>query len=220
MSTATLDTRPQLRLPLPARYAMAACAVLAPALFLIAVLLHPVEITAEGREAVRQFAAGIDGYTASSWLDPIATFLWIPAVLMVGRVARTRAPVLGLTGMVLAFGLAIPVALSQGDLTYVALRSGLPVDAVTKLLDTAESVPSSVLGEGWLIGLIGLIVLGAAILRGKSAPAWAGLALIVAPLAIPASWISGSLVAVAAAWAVLAVGFAGCAVVLVRRTDT
>lgn len=219
MSTTTLDTNAQLRLPEPARFAMAACAVLAPALLLVAGLLHPVAIGAEGRDAVQQFADNIDGYTVSSWLYPIATFLWIPALLTVGRIARSGAPALGVTGMVLAFGLAIPVALNADDLAAVSLDNGLDVATTTALIESAQNLPSGVLGFSWLAGLIGVLLLGVAILRGGSAPVWAGAALIVAPLAMPAAYFSGSAVVLVAAWVLQLVGFTGCAIAHVTRAE-
>ncbi|MGH3519467.1 MAG: hypothetical protein ACRDQ7_19015 [Haloechinothrix sp.] len=219
MATTTPQTSPQLQLPMPARYAMAACAVLAPVLFATAGALHPVEVGAEGREFVQQFADNLDAYTAPSWLYPIATLLWVPALLAVARVARSQSSSLGLIGMVLAFGLAIPVGLDSNDLAYVALDNGLDAATITALMASADTLPSRILGFTWLAGLIGLIVLGIAILRGRSAPIWAGVALIVAPLAIPASWFSGWAIGLTAAWVLLAIGFTGCALSLVTRRE-
>lgn len=217
MTTATLDSGPQLRLPMPARCAMAACGVLAPVLMIVALHLHPVGVGVGDTEALPELAANLDGYLLPSWLDGIGAFLWVPALLMAGRVARTGAPTLGLVGLVLAFGLAIRIGPGLTDVAYLGLSSGLDVDATDALAKTTSELPTAVLGESWLIGLVGLVVLGVAIVRGKSAPVWGGVALIVAPVAVPVSWISGSVIAVTAAWAVLAIGFAGCALAFLSQ---
>lgn len=140
MTTTTIvDSGPQVRLPVPARYAMAACGVLAPVLFIVAIPLNPIGAGDEGADAVAGLAANIDAYLLPSWIYVIGTVLWFPASLRVGRVARANAPALGLTGLVLA------------------------------------------------------------------------------PVAVPVAWFSGSTVALMAAWAVLVVGFAGCALAFLSQ---
>lgn len=216
-TTTTFETDPQTRLPMAARNAMAACAVLAPLLTIAAIALDPVDAGLEGSDAVRALEANLDAFILPSWLYALSTFLWIPALLMVGRVARATAPALGLTGLILAFGLAIPVGPDPYDLAFIGLKSGLDVDATFAVVEAADNLPSAVLGFSWLLGLIGLVVLGIAILRGKSAPAWSGIALIIAPVAMPLSWFAVSEVALLATWAVLTVGFAGCALAFLSQ---
>ncbi|MPY81029.1 MAG: hypothetical protein GEV04_21875 [Actinophytocola sp.] len=203
-----------LYLPPVARVAMAACAVLAPLSVLAGVLVHPADIGTEDRAAVEQFAANLGDYPPVAWLHAAGLILWLPALLALGRVARPQAPRLGLAGLILALALAIPTFDYDG-LTYVALDAGLDVDTVTALVTAASSLPAGILDLLFFAGLIGLILLGVAVLRGQSAPSWAGLALIVAPLAIPVSWFSGSLAAFIAAWSVLLIGFAGCGYALI-----
>lgn len=216
-TTTTTATDPQVRLPMAARYAMAACGVLAPTLMIVAIALDPVDSGLEGADAVQALEANIDAFLLPGWLYAIAAFLWVPALLMVGRVARANAPALGLAGLILAFGLAISVGPDPYDLAYLGLKSGLDVDATFALVESADNLPSAVLGFSWLLGLIGLVILGIAILRGKSAPVWSGVALIVAPVAMPLSWFAVSGVALLATWVVLAAGFAGCALAFLSQ---
>lgn len=217
-TTTTTETDPQVRLRIAARYAMVACGVLAPMLMIVAIALDPVDSGLEGADAVQALAANIDAFILPSWLYAIAAFLWVPALLMVGRVARANAPALGLAGLILAFGLAISVGPDPYDLAYLGLKGGLDVDATFALVESAGNLPSAVLGFSWLLGLIGLVVLGIAILRGTSAPVWSGVALIVAPVAMPLSWFAVSSIAWLATWVVLAAGFAGCALAFLSQS--
>ena len=78
---------------------------------------------------------------------------------------------------------------------------------------------SGMLGFIFLPGLIGLFLLGLAALLGKTAPVWASIVLMVAPLLIPVPWFAGLGVALAAVtWLILAVGMGGVAFALVNKT--
>lgn len=203
-----------------ARYGLAACAVAFPVLFLLALLLSPFDddLTAEGREYVEQFTDDVDAYLPSLWMWTLAMIVAIPALLAVGRVARSRAPMLGLVGLILGFFFVLPTGIDTDSVIYASLKAGLDVDTTTALVDSMEDrLPVAMLSVTWFLGLIGLILLGVAILRGKSAPIWAGIALIVGPIAIPLSFFSGVAAALVVAWAVLGIGFVGCAWVLFRQ---
>ncbi|OXM72385.1 MULTISPECIES: hypothetical protein [Amycolatopsis] len=211
--------RSGLALPPVARYLMGASAVLAPLLVAVSLALD-LDIAGTSNTAIAQrMAADPDGYPATAWLAAVSTLLWVPAVLTAGRVARRNAPTLGLAGTVLAFGAALPVGLDTEALAYVALKSGVPVSTTVTMMDTAEDIPSGILGFVFFAGLAGLILLGVAIVRGHAAPVWAGAALILAAVAIPVSWFSGSGIAALVAWLVLAAGFAGCAQALITQQE-
>lgn len=200
-------------LPLPriARYALVASAELAPALTAIGLLLDPEIIGLSGNDMVRHLSQHLDEYAVQSWLAPVVAVLWIPAILTIGRVARTAAPTLGLAGLVLAFGLALPIGPDSYELAYVGLSSGLDTESTYRLLVAAESLPAAMLGWAGLLGILGILVLGVAILRGKSAPPWTAIALIVGALAIPVTWISSSAIAGVTAWVLITIGFGGVA---------
>ncbi|MCF6427544.1 hypothetical protein [Amycolatopsis tucumanensis] len=216
-----VNTEPRFGLYLPpvARYLMGVAAVLAP-LLIAAGLALDLDITGTSNTAIAQrIAADLDGYPTQAWLGAVSALLWAPAVLTAGRVARRNSPRLGLAGTVLAFGTAIPSALDTEALAYVALKSGVPVPTAVTMMDTADDIPSGILGFVFFAGLLGLILLGAAIVRGHAAPPWAGVALVVAAVAIPVSWFSGSGVAALIAWLVLTAGFAGCALALITGRE-
>jgi hypothetical protein len=208
-----------LRLPMAARTAMALCAVAAPGLITAVVQLNLVDVGVDGRAALEQFAADVDAYPPVGVLHAIAAFLWLPALLTVARVARAGAARLGLIGLVLGAGIIVPPSIDPEALSYIALTNGHGIEATQALVTSAEQLPSGFLGWSWLLGLIGLVLLGVAVLRGRSAPTWAGVALVLAPLAIPASWFAGSALALTAAWVALTLGFAGCGIALVQRRD-
>ncbi|MBB3037352.1 hypothetical protein [Hoyosella altamirensis] len=217
MNATTQSAPSHMELPVTARYLMAVSTVLAPATVVAAIFLHPVELGVEGVEAIEQFDAHRDSYLLIAWLFAISTFFWVVAILTLGRVARYYSRILGLIGMVIAFGLAIPISLDYEDLSYIALENNLEPETIAALFASADQLPSGILGFVWLAGLIGLILLGIAILRGEGAPKWAGAALIVAPLGIPAAWFAASAIVFYIAWVVLTAGFAGCAIDFVRH---
>jgi hypothetical protein len=199
---------------------MVASAFISPLFLALALLLAPFNVTLEGEDYVKDFAANIDSYGGPGyWLTGISAFTLIPAIFAVSKVARWGKRTLGLVGMILAFILAIPIQGNTDDVTYAALKSGLDVPTTAKLADTYNTdLPSSALGWSFLLALIGLILLGVAALIGKSAPAWAAIALIVAPVLVPIAWIASlGNVAAGAAWLVLAVGMGGVALSLLKE---
>lgn len=105
-ATASGPALPRESLPLGRipRYAMVASAELAPALVAVGFFLDPGSIGLGGRDMVRHLSTHLDEYAVQSWLSPIAAVLWVPAMLAVGRVARSAAPRLGLAGLILGFG--------------------------------------------------------------------------------------------------------------------
>lgn len=202
-----------------ARYGLAACAVLYGLLTVLALVIQPaIDYTAEGGDYVQAFSANIDAMTPSLWIWPALIFVGVPALLAVGRVARSQAPAIGLVGLILGFGVVLPSGLELDEVTYAAIKSGLDVESTVALLQSVEqNVPSSNYSILWFPGLVGLLLLGVAMLRGRSVPKWVGISLIIAPIAIPVTYFSGISMALIAAWMVLAAGFIGAAFVLVRR---
>lgn len=87
---------------------------------------------------VEHIAGRLKEYATRHWLSAVAAIMWVPAILMLSRVTRPKAPVLGLIGFVFTISLAAPSALDPYELAYFGLRSGLEVDAVVRLIDTAE----------------------------------------------------------------------------------
>ncbi|MFI6597128.1 hypothetical protein ACIBHX_12775 [Nonomuraea sp. NPDC050536] len=216
----TLDTAPSTGADTFARYAMIACAIIAPLAIATSLLITPIAVTAEGESLVRSFAAHLDSYPTESYLGLLSMIAMIPGILAVSKVARAGKPVLGLVGMVLAFILALPVSPDTDDPLYAALKSGLDPQTATKLLNALNNdMPTSVLGISFFPGLIGFVLLGVAVLLGKSAPAWSAILLIVAPFLIPVAWLAGLSNTVAAvAWLVMTAAMGSVALALPKPT--
>lgn len=82
MTTSTPGRAPGSDLPSAARLAMAACAVLGPALVIFSVLLHRDLAGAGHRAYVTAVAADVDAFTPHVWLAPVATLEW--AIVLLG----------------------------------------------------------------------------------------------------------------------------------------
>ena len=203
------------------RYAMVAAAIIYPLFLAIALFLAPFDATKSGQDYVQGFADHIGDYGGPTfWLSALSVFALIPALFAVSKVARAGKPVLGLVGMIMALLLAIPTSGNTDDVIYSALKNNVDVKTVAAIMKTLEEdSPSGMLGFIFLPGLIGLFLLGLAALLGKTAPVWASIVLMVAPLLIPVPWFAGLGVALAAVtWLILAVGMGGVAFALVNKT--
>jgi hypothetical protein len=156
------------------------------------------------------------------WLTLIAMVTLVPAVTAVGLLARRHSRRLGTTGLVLAVaGFACLSALSTVDFTALAaVRSGLDPAAITQVLDALNTdatltVAVAVFALGHVVGVI---LLGLALLRGRAIPAWAAWTLIVSqPLHVVFAVIVPSNALDMAAWALTTLGFAMAAVAVGRE---
>ncbi|MEU6997436.1 hypothetical protein [Nonomuraea sp. NPDC046570] len=215
----SLDATPRSGADTFVRYSMIACAVFTPLAIAVTLFLSPHDATAEGAAYVASFAANLDAYPAMAWIGLLSAIAGIPATLAVGRVARRGRPVLGLVGMILAFCISVPVMPNSDDVLYAALKSGLDVPTTAKLYDTlSNGTPTAVLGWIFLLGLAGFVIVGVAALLGKTAPVWASVALIVAPVLVPVSWFAGlGNVLAGVAWLVMTIGMGGVALGLLNE---
>lgn len=200
-----------------ARYAMIACAVVSPVAVAVPLLIAPFDSTLEGEPYIRGMLAHLDAYMLWRWIGALGTLTLIPAIFAVSKVARAGRPALGMTGMILAFLMAMPFSLTSDDAIYAAAKTGLDVPTTNKLVTHMGETPTSVLGFTFFLALIGFVLLGVAALR-SAAPKWAAVTMIVAPFLIPVAWIAqlGNLAA-AAAWIVFAAASAGIASALPAR---
>jgi hypothetical protein len=162
---------------------------------------------------------------AVSWLTLIAMVTLVPGVIALGLLAARRSPRLGTAGMVLAVaGFSCLAAVATVDFTALAaMDSGIDRGDATLLLDSLNT--DAVLTAGvavFALGhIVGVILLGVALLRGRAVPAWAAWALIVSqPLHLVFAVIIPSNALDAAAWALTTVGFAAAAVTLHRQSST
>ncbi|GAB2814998.1 hypothetical protein GCM10027073_53580 [Streptomyces chlorus] len=194
-------------------------AVLAPLPALAAyMIVLPFRPDARIGTAIAGSAAHLGAARAALWLSLVFTLLIIPATMVTAWAARRGAPRLALYGGLLAlvaFGAGI-AAPDSGQAAFVAAEKGLDPALVTALDDAVQAHPAAgLLGVVFLLGqAIGLFLLGLALWRGGTAPAWVGVTLAVSG---PAHLLGAvSALACAVTWALTAVGYGGAALALLR----
>jgi hypothetical protein len=161
--------------------------------------------------------------TVVLWLTLVAMVSVVPAVIAVGVLATRHARLLGTWGMALAVaGFSLLFATTAIDFTALTgAQSGIGLDATTRMLDELNNSPTQIVaGVVFVAGhVIGVILLGVALLRGRAIPAWAAWALIVSqPLHIVFAVVVPSNALDAAAWALTSIGFAAAAITIGRRS--
>ncbi|GAA2382067.1 hypothetical protein [Nonomuraea africana] len=215
----SLDTTPRSGADTFARYGMIASAIIAPLALGLALLLAPGSITTEGAAYVNGFLAEAGSYPASAWLSALSAITIIPGALAVARVARAGRPALGLVAMILAFVMIVPVGGNSDDVLYAGVQAGVDPATLSKIYTAyGESLPTSVFGMSFFLGLLGFLLLGVAALLGRTAPTWAAITLIVAPVLVPVPWFAGlSDLAAGGAWVLMAVGMGGVALGLLNQ---
>lgn len=149
--------------------------VLAPIALLAGALVHPQEVTDAGRQL--QITSGaLNRWYVAHLLYFVATALFVPAVLALGRRLRERAPGLELWGS----GLAVVGLFSTAGLVAVEGFGGWQLaqlanrDAATQAYDNLTHsagivVPFAIVG---LTLSIGLVVLAVGLLRTSSTAPW------------------------------------------------
>jgi hypothetical protein len=159
--------------------------------------------------------------TVSLCLALIAAVTLVPGVIAIGLLAARHAPRLGTWGMALTvIAFSFILALTVTDVTALAgAQSGIGLDATTRLLEEMNaSVPLALALTAFVVGhVIGLVLLGAALLKGRVVPPWAAWALIIsAPLHVVFAVVVTPDALDAASWALTTVGFAGAAAAVAR----
>ncbi|MEW9532887.1 hypothetical protein [Microbispora sp. NPDC049125] len=173
------------------------------------------------------FAGTLNGVAAApgmvgalQWVGAVFTVTLVPATCTVAWVGRRGAPRLATAGALVAITGFLASALLPNDhlLALVTLRDGLDRGVVTALDQALWANPVVAVASGlWILGLtVGLALAGAALWRSRVAPAWMGIALMVAGPTHP--FIPGH-IGSAAGLAVGAVGMAGAGVALLRMRD-
>jgi hypothetical protein len=184
-------------------------------------LLTPVAGDVTFEESVTQLAAQAELLDTLKWLDAVFVVTLIPATIAVAWVARRGAPRLTTVGAVIALsGFFAGIALLGGVVTpaMATVQHGLDVTSTAALDEALHQEP--LLGIASLLFILGIVVglglLGGALLRSRYAPAWAGIAVLVGGAThpfIPSTVGQGIGLFVAAA------GYAGVGVALLRMTN-
>lgn len=184
-------------------------------------LLSPVDGGEPFAGAVAAYRADLDLAAVLQWLQVPFLALLTPAAFAVAWVARRGAPRLAtagalvtLTGFLTGFG----VLGGSPHPAYLTARDNLDVAAVGRLVAADGEHPIVLLGGLlFILGItIGLLLLGIALWRSRTAPAWTGAALALGGFTHP--FLPGH-VAAGIGLLVAAAGFAGASVALLRTRD-
>ena len=184
-------------------------------------LLTPVAGDVTFQESVTSFEAHRGVLETLKWLDAVFVVTLIPATIAVAWVARRGAPRLTTAGAVIALtGFLVGIPLLGGVMTpaLVTVQHDLDFTSMAALDDALHHEP--LLGVASLLFIVGVVfglgLLGGALKRSRSVPAWVGLAVMIGGAThpfIPTPIGQGIGLFVAAA------GFAGVGVALLRMTN-
>jgi len=208
------------------RWALALIVPIGPLAIAIVRGILPYKTTDSNTTLATQVAAhqGVEGLVV--WLTFIAMLTLIPGVITVGLMARRGAPRLGTAGLVLAFAAFMSLFWStvagSDNVALAAARIGVSPALTGRLLDSMGSIPAIALGTWVFVAghILGLILIGIALWRGRVLPSWAALLIAVSQVlhfvfavVVPVHALDGL------AWGLTAVGFAVAALALVREPE-
>jgi hypothetical protein len=196
----------------------AACLVAGPVGQFVQYLVSPID---EGVSAYAQVAQGAAHLARLRWAIPLDLFILLvaPAVLYAGSLAGARVSKLAAAGAGLVFASWLGAGYLLGTDILLYLAATAPDQtAAAVLVDGYLSYP---VVEGvvvaYLVGHgVGFPLLGVALWRARAVPVWAASAVAVWPFLEVLGEASGIRVLAAVGFALLAVGFGACAVVVVR----
>lgn len=221
MTATTVTTGAPARTAVPARYALALLIPIGPLAIAALRAVLPYSTLDGPAQIATKMAAGPGAGDAVLWLTLIATITAVPAVIAVGLLAVRHAPRLGIAGLVLATaGFACLYGPASTDLAGMsAIQAGLGPAGVAGVVGAVH--PSTVAATlVFVVGhVLGLVLLGIALWRGRAVPAWAALAIAVSqPLHFVFAVIVPNAALDATAWGVTTVGFAAVALTYARAS--
>jgi hypothetical protein len=190
----------------------------------VAVLRYilPYTTADDSSDAVRLVAAHQTAQSAVVWLGFVACLTLIPGVIFAGRVVGRAAPRLAAVATVLmVLGYISLSWLTVGDayLLY-GVRHHLSADVLTGMYDGVHPAASVAAGLFVLGHVLGTILLGVAMLRGRVVPLWAAVCTIIAqPIHFVAAVIVPSHPLDLLGWGLNAVGFAALSFAVLRLDD-
>jgi hypothetical protein len=180
----------------------------------------PYETTDSTAAIVRETYADPGAMSLVLWLSFVAALTMVPGSVAVARLVRPGAPRLTAVALALAVPgyLMLPMLAGLDHPVWLAAEAGLDQDTAVGLLDAAH--PSYAIATGiFVVGhVVGTVLLGVAMLRSATVPAWAAVATIVSqPLHFVAAVIVPNHTLDGAAWGLNAIGFAAAAVAIIRQ---
>lgn len=202
------------------RFAVALLLPIGPAAVAVLRYALPYDTVDDSATMASKALAAPDRMSLVLWLGFIAVLTLVPAVYVVGRLTRQRAPRLTMIAMLLL----IPGYLSLGWLTaedqflWSGAKSGLDAGGITRLIDSIHPT-GAVAGVFFVLGhVVGTILLGAAIWRARVVARWAAAAVIVSqPIHLFAAVIVPNHTLDLIGWSLQAVGFAVVGLAILKR---
>ena len=156
------------------------------------------------------------------WLGLLACLTLVPGVIYAGRVVGRTSPRLAAVATVLlVLGYISLSWLTVGDAYLLfGVRHHLPAATLVAMYNGVH--PAASVAEGLFVAghVLGTVLLGIAMLRGRVVPTWAAIATLVAqPIHFVAAVVVGSHALDLVGWGLNAVGFAALSLALLRLTD-
>ncbi len=176
----------------------------------------------DSSEAVRLVAAHQTAQSAVVWLGFVACLTLVPGVIYAGRVVGRTAPRLAAVAtLLLVVGYISLAWLATGDAYLLfGIRHHLPADTLGAMYDAVHPALAVAAGLFVLGHVLGTILLGVGMLRGRGVPGWAAVATIIAqPIHFVAAVIVPSHSLDLLGWGLNAVGFAVLSVAILRLPD-
>lgn len=172
--------------------------------------------------AVRQVAAHQTAQSVVVWLGFLAVLALVPGVIYAGRIVGREAPRLAAVATILLVAGYLSLAwLTVGDayLLY-GVRHHLSQGVLTGMYDGVHPA-ATVAAALFVLGhVLGTILLGVGMLRGRVVPTWAAVATIIAqPVHFIAAVVVGSHALDLVGWGLNTVGFAALSVAVLRLSN-
>ncbi|MET7734780.1 hypothetical protein ABZT02_25905 [Streptomyces sp. NPDC005402] len=207
--------------PGTARLLAAIAAGLGPLMFAAAGLVAPYDTDASSKEIARDIAAHQGAMELSAWLWTVGTVLFLPGLVGVALLAVSRSARLGLWGAVL-FGTGLTAINATPNLDIVALGAfgnGVSQDSLVRVADGVDelAVVNGPILYFVAAHVVGAILLGVALLKGRVVPAWAAWLLILSMPLNVAGFVIGIGLLTALSFVMAAVGFGFAGLALVRH---
>lgn len=194
-----------------------------PAVVAVLRFILPYTTADDSADAVRDVTAHQTAQSVVVWLGFLACLTLVPGVIYAGRIVSRSAPRLAAVATILLVVGYISLAwLTVGDAYLLfGIRHHLPQSVLESMYDGSVHPAASVAAGLFVLGhVLGTILLGVGMLRGRATAVWAALVTIAAqPIHFLAAVIVGSHSLDLLGWGLNAVGFAALSVAVLRLSD-
>jgi hypothetical protein len=174
-------------------------------------------------ETIAQTSASLDRMDLTLWLGVVAAVALVPSALAAGRLAQRRAPVLSLLAVALLVPSFVLLFFGSGDVTLRVLAGGgLDPATAARLYDASAALPPAILALAFFVigHIVGMVLLGVALLRAGVVPAWAAIVVMISqPLHFVAFVVLGSQPLDVVAWGLAALGLGVAGLRVLRTSD-